>query len=316
MYVVSASRRTDIPAFYSPWFINRVRAGFALVPNPFNPHQISTVRLSPEKVACFAFITKDPRPLLQYLPELDKRGHRYFFQVTLTGMPSIFEPGVPPAAAIVAAIRQLAASVGAGRVIWRFDPILLSRITPPEKVVKTFGELAAQLDGAVDRVIISFADGYRQVKQRIAQQGIKAVTSCRFLDPAEIESVGATLAASMSDIAQKRGMSLYSCAEKFDLTASGVKKGSCIESTYVKETFGVSVSPSRGYGQRGECWCIKSVDIGIYGTCHHRCVYCYARVDSRLSGSNKHDPESPFLLDPLVQPPQKQKGQLISFDLS
>ena len=133
--IVSVSRRTDIPAFYADWFMNRVRAGFACVRNPFNAKQVKTVSLAPSQVACLVFWTRDPRPLLPHLDELDGRGLRYYFHVTLTGLPRHWEPASPPSAGIVAALHALARRIGPARSLWRFDPLLLARHRGGERMV-------------------------------------------------------------------------------------------------------------------------------------------------------------------------------------
>ena len=145
--IISASRRTDIPAFYADWFINRVREGSCEVPNPFNPRQVATISLKPEDVDSIVFWTRSPRPLFRHLRELDGRGFFYYFQYTLLDYPAVIDSHTPPAWRALDTFRALADRIGPERVVWRYDPIVLSEITPPEYHLETFGRLAAALRG-------------------------------------------------------------------------------------------------------------------------------------------------------------------------
>lgn len=132
MLIISASRRTDIPAFYSEWFMNRISAGFCLVPNPFNPTQVSTVSLAQDDVDAIVFWSRDPRPLMLHLDELDSMGYAYVFQFTINGYPSLLEPGVPKLEVAISTLVELADMIGPSRIVWRYDPIILSNITSPK----------------------------------------------------------------------------------------------------------------------------------------------------------------------------------------
>ena len=296
MHIVSASRRTDIPAFYSPWLMNRLREGYALVPNPFNPRQVSRVDLRPERVACLVLVTKDPRPMLPHLDELEERGFRFLFQVTVTGLPRFLEPGVPDTAAVTAAVRQIAGRIGRGRVAWRFDPILLAGSETADAPNSAFRTIAKQLEGSVDKVIVSFAREYAAVKSRLHAMG-KEVT---FLgpDPHLKERVAADLA----EEAARHRMVIQSCAEPHPLSPFGIAPGKCIDTDQIRELFGVEFRASKAQGQRTDCLCARSADIGIYGTCPHRCLYCYASCDATLRRGEIHDPLQPALLSGIKRP--------------
>ena len=136
--IISASRRTDIPAFYSEWFMNRIREGHLFVQNPFNAYQIRRVDLSPDNIDVIVFWTKNPQPIVRYLDELDDRGYRYYFQFTVTAHPKLLEPCVPPVSELLAAFKALSKKIGAEKVVWRFDPIVLSDVTPEHAVIKKF----------------------------------------------------------------------------------------------------------------------------------------------------------------------------------
>ncbi|BCR03037.1 hypothetical protein DESUT3_01060 [Desulfuromonas versatilis] len=311
--IVSVSRRSDIPAFYADWFMNRIREGFAWVPNPFNPAQISAVSLHPQKVACLVFWTRDPRPLLAHLEELDRRGQRYYFQVTLTGLPDFLEPGVPRSAELVAAIRALSRRLGSERVIWRFDPIVLWEAASEERSIQSFARLAGALRGYVQRCVFSFAHYYRQVKTRLERA--PDTTNLRFLDPGELSPKQAGLlkgrvGAALADEAAKNGMELFACAEKVDLRPFGIRSARCIDGELIRQLFGLELVQRKDPGQRPECGCLQSVDIGIYGSCRHGCLYCYAAVDRALAGGKAHDPRSPLLLG---EAERRRDGQMSLF---
>lgn len=295
MKIVSASRRTDIPAFYTPWLMNRLREGFARVPNPFNPRQIATVGLRPEEVGALVFWTRDPRPLLPHLDELDGRGYRYFFHVTLTGLPTQLEPGVPPAAEVLAAVRTLSRRLGPERIVWRFDPVILPPLVSAEATLNAFTRLAAELRGETGRVVISFARPYTRVRARLRRHHME-LPDLTGLPPAAARERTAPLAASLARMAGENGMEIYACAERIDLTACGIRPARCIDAGLLLHAFGLALPAGKDRGQRPDCGCLPSVDIGIYGTCRHGCLYCYAGGDRALAGGAVHDQRSPLLL--------------------
>lgn len=298
MHIVSASRRTDIPAFYSPWLMNRLREEYALVPNPFNPRQVSNVDLRPERVACLVLVTKDPRPMLPHLDELEGRGFRFLFQVTVTGLPRFLEPGVPEAVVVIDAVRRLAARIGPGRVIWRFDPILLTGSETAEAPLFAFRTIAKQLEGSVDRVIISFAREYATVKSRL--RAIAGGNGATFLGPAP--HLKEQIAAGLAEEAARHRMTIQSCAEPHSLAPFGVAPGKCIDAEQIRDLFGIGFRAGKAQGQRTECLCTRSADIGIYGTCPHRCLYCYASCDAAFRRGETHDPLQPALLSGIQRP--------------
>ncbi|CAA7602174.1 Domain of unknown function (DUF1848) [Acididesulfobacillus acetoxydans] len=291
--IISASRRTDLPAFFSPWFMGRLRAGCCTVTNPFNSKQVSRVSLLPEDVDVIVFWTRDPRPLLTHLPEIERRGFRYYFQFTITGYGPIFEPLAPSAEVAVASFRKLARIVGPERVIWRYDPIVLSNVTDAAYHVRNFARLTEQLAPATRRVVLSIVDAYRQTPCRfkdLARRGIEVRTRV----PAE--ELGMTLG-ELAGIAREAGLEVTSCAEGSDWLPYGVRPGACIDGEYIRRVFGLNLSWPKDKGQRPGCSCVRSKDIGAYGTCRHGCIYCYAGslADGRRN-LTRHCPEAPGLL--------------------
>ncbi len=308
MRVVSVSRRTDIPAFYSQWLINRIRAGYACSRNPFNPRQISTVILQPDKVACLVFWSKDPGPLLPHLDELIQRRFRMLFHITITALPESLEPHVPASNMVCHAVRQLAKRLGPEKLIWRFDPIVLGRDFSVEQTLERFDRLAAELVGAVQSVRISFLQRYAQVTARL--RNISGIDDLDALAPhGEVPNLVADTAAGLAEIAEKHGLNIFSCAERFDLAPRGIAPGRCLDPELFQRLFDLRLDPRKDPGQRPACGCMRSVDLGMYGTCRHGCLYCYAATDRAL-GAAVHDPESPLLFGQL--PEEKGQGELFA----
>lgn len=308
--IISASRRTDIPAFYAEWFANRLKAGFLLVRNPFNAHQVKRVSLARRDVEAIVFWTRNPEKLMPHLPLLDSMGHAYYFQYTITGYPRAVERSVPRPQAAIETFRRLSDLIGPERVIWRYDPILLSNLMDVAEHKRLFEKIARQLAGKTRRVTISFADFYKKT-----ERNLKAVDGLHWEDLVTNPPAQAELAHFMAAVAAENGMEIQTCSEKQDLAEFGIAHGKCIDDGLLRSVFGITLSGEKDKGQREECGCIKSVDIGAYNTCLHGCAYCYATFNPQLSVRNAgaHDPASPLLIgEPPAEPtaaeppPQRQ----------
>ena len=286
--IISASRRTDIPAFYGKWFINRIKAGFVYVRNPFNPKQVSKVILSADLVDCIVFWTKNPKPFLPELSYLDSAGFNYYFLFTITSYGDDVECGVGKKKNIIAAFKELSELIGAERVIWRYDPILFSQKYNPEYHIKWFRYIAGQLSGYTDRCIISFLDAYKKIERNISSLGI--VTPSR--------EMISRLVNEMKAASEQHGLELLSCAEVRDLTRFGVRRNKCIDDKLISAVTGRRIVHRKDKNQRDECLCTESVDIGAYNSCPHFCSYCYANAErnSVLRNIKRHNPDSPFLI--------------------
>jgi hypothetical protein len=288
--IISASRRTDLPAFYAPWFMNRIRAGFCHVPNPFNPGQVAKVSLRPEDVEVIVFWTRDPRPLLPHLAELEARGYRYYFQFTLTGYPALFEPYLPERAILTQAFRELADRIGPDKVIWRYDPLALSNLTDHAFHYRSFSSLCTELSPHTRRVVLSLLDPYAKNRRRLRKL---AADGAQIQEIIEIDAPLAELLRNLSATAQARGLEIVSCAEPLDLRPYGIAPGKCIDDQYIARTFGIAVTRTKDPRQRPACGCVQSKDIGAYDSCRHGCVYCYATQNARRAA--RHDPDAPGL---------------------
>lgn len=289
--IISASRRTDIPAFYGRWFINRVREGFCEVVNPFNSRQISRISLLRPKVDCIVFWTRFPVSLERYLPELSDRGYPFYFLFTVVAYPKSLEPRLPELNRRVAALTRLADMIGPHRIVWRYDPIVLARGVDVRYHLDTFAHIAELIAASVRSVVISFVDMYRHLKTEAARIGM--------LEPsaAAVEEI----ATGLSQIALDHGLQIQSCAEKNQLESFGITPGACIDHELVSRIAGKDFVKGKDPSQRKLCRCLKSRDIGVYNTCLFGCRYCYATKNGARSRERfrLHDANAPELIPPL-----------------
>jgi len=291
--IISASRRTDIPAFYAEWFMNRIRAGYCAVPNPFNKKQISYISLKPEDVDVIVFWTRHARPLLPHFAELDRRGYKYYFLYTLMNNPQQIDPKSPSLQTSLDTFREISDRIGKERMIWRYDPIVISTITSPEFHQKTYQHIAEELKGYTNRSVISVVDIYRKAVKRLrklASEGVEII-DC------DAEALR-YLMKSMSEVAKKNGMEIFSCAEELDLEPCGIQPGKCIDDEYIKKMFGFDVTHKKDPSQRRACGCVASRDIGMYDSCLFGCIYCYAttNIDRAKERNREHKATSPSLI--------------------
>lgn len=285
--IVSVSRRTDVPAFFAPWFFNRVGQGFALVRNPMNYHQVSRVSLQPEDVDCLVFWTRNPRPLMR---DLHRLGHRrFYFQYTVTAYGSAVEKNVPSPEDAVSSFQELSRMIGRERMIWRYDPVLINgRDLTVAWHEEHFTSLAEKLAGFARKCVISFYDDYRSVRANVRDLGLQPMDTACMLELGE----------KLSGIAGRFGLQIETCAEAVDLSRFNIAHGSCIDGRIVAEFASSGSHAFKDKNQREFCGCVRSVDIGSYNTCRHGCLYCYATHRHAMAGGSGllHNPDSPFLI--------------------
>lgn len=284
--ILSVSRRTDIPAFYSEWFFNRLKEGFLYVRNPMNAHQISQIDLSPELVDCIVFWTKNPGGMLGQLEELER--YPCYFQFTLTGYGRDLEANLPDKRRVlIPCFQQLSRSVGKERVIWRYDPIALNERYTMDYHQRAFLAIADSLAGYTEKAVISFVDLYDKVRRNTKEQNLRDIADGEMVE----------LAGRLVDIARQRGMAVESCAERIDLHSVGVEHGSCIDKGLIERLLGCPLKCGKDKNQRPECGCVESIDVGAYNTCRHGCRYCYANFNRTLVSQSAalYDPHSPLL---------------------
>jgi len=307
--IISASRRTDIPAFYSKWFMHRVNEGYCLTVNPFNPEQVRRISLAPTDVDAIVLWTKDARPLLPHLRELDERGYHYYFHYTLTAYPREIQPNVPSLEESIQTFLRLSEHLGAERVIWRYDPIILGNILPPDYHLRHFSQIAERLEGATKRVMVSAVDFYRKTKRRL---GALEKGGIRFERNFERSGQFLTLLADLSSSARGHGMQVFSCAESEDYSDQGVLPGKCIDPELVASMTGRMPDTKKDPGQRKACGCVVSKDIGVTDSCLHGCLYCYATKNNRLAKQrhSQHDPLAECLCGHQPLLPRRGKGNV------
>ena len=285
--ILSISRRTDIPAFYAPWLMNRLREGYVMVRNPIDPHKISRIALTPDVVDFIVFWTKNPQPIMPYLEEI-REISPFYFQYTLNGYEKDIEPGMGAIEERMKTFCNLAERIGDGKVIWRYDPILLSDKYTVDWHIKRFSEIAEGLRGYANTCVISFVDLYDKVKTNAKAHGFRECNSQEMQD----------IASAIAEIAHDHDIRVQSCAESINLEACGIEHGCCIDGNLISRILGAEINTRKDSGQRTDCRCVASIDIGQYNTCMHRCAYCYANADadSTKRCSKEHIPESPLLI--------------------
>lgn len=291
--LISASYRTDIPAFYGEWFMQRVRERYVRYKNPYGP-QVVTVSLDPADVIAVVFWTKNCIPFMKHLDEMDRSGLDYYFHYSINGQPRYLEERVPRDSTTVENFRQLSARLGpngAKRSNWRYDPIIFSNETPPEFHRQTFARLAQRLEGATERCYISFLDLYAKTQRNMG----KLPETLRINDPSD--ETKRQLALDLSQIAAQYGIAIYTCAEDFAAT-DNIRKGSCVDATLVAELFPQKRHVVKASLNRNKCGCSDNRDIGAYDTCPHGCVYCYAvrNRDLAMKNFHAHDPLADALI--------------------
>lgn len=284
--IISASRRTDIPSFYSEWFFNRLNEGYVLVRNPMNCRQVSRISLSPDVVDGIVFWTKNPAPMLDKLDALEK--YPYYFQFTLNAYGQEVEKGLPSKdGELIPTFASLSKEIGRERVVWRYDPVFLNEKYTIDYHIRCFEKFAEKLSPFTEKCIISFIDMYRNIKNNIRPLNIQAPTEAQQYE----------MMVCFARIAQKYGISLDTCAESNDFGTFGVRRAHCIDKERLEKISGFSLDIDADKNQRKLCGCVMAIDIGAYNTCQNGCLYCYANHSQKTLVKNLalHNPQSPLL---------------------
>ena len=315
--VVSASRSTDIPAFYCDWFFHRLKVGYSVWTNPFNGKDMA---ISYAQTRFIVFWSKNPRPLLSHLDELKERGINCYVQYSLNDYENEkLEKGVPPLIERIDTFKRLVDKLGFGGVIWRFDPLMLTADVDVDKLLRKIENIGDQLKGYTEKLIFSFADIaiYRKVKLNLEKNGIPYHEWTK-------EQMK-EFAKRLVKLNKEKGWNyeLATCGEEGEY--EGIKKNSCIDDVlmirraYKDEKlrqylnaefvspalnpnaikldngFYVTLGNNKDNGQRKSCCCMKSKDIGQYNTCIHMCEYCYANTSKQAAAENyKRHLENPW----------------------
>lgn len=288
--LISASYKTDIPAFYGDWFLHRLNAGYCLMRNPYNS-RVSRVELTREAVDGFVFWTKNLGPFLPHLAEVHRRGFPFVIQYTINGYPRALEFSVLEAAKAAEHVRQVSDTYGGDVVVWRYDTILLSSLTPVEFHLENFAGLAASLKGYTNECVISFAQIYRKTRRNLD----RAAAEERFTWREPTSDERQTILKSLLRSARANGMDLTICSQP-EFATCDIREAHCIDARRLSRISGHTVA-ARLKGMRETCGCYASKDIGDYDSCPHGCVYCYAVQNRELAKRRyaKHDPHSELL---------------------
>ena len=287
--ILHTGMRTDIPAFYSEWFLNRIKEGYVLVRNPYNPSQVTRYSLSPEVVDLFAFCTKNPAPMLPHMDVLKEYGQYWF--VTITPYGKEIELNVPAKEKVMEDFKSLSDIVGVDCIGWRYDPIFINDRYSVAWHIAEFEKMARTLAGYTRTCVISFIDIYKKVERNFPE--VRTVSKMDRI----------TLGKELVKIAGNYGMTVKPCAEGEELAQYGADCSGCMTiktfETALQADLDVPKTKIAQMNQRkGECACLLGTDIGAYDTCGHLCKYCYANTNVALVRENmkKHDPKSPFLI--------------------
>ncbi len=280
--IISASRRTDIPAHYSSWLLHRFQEGFVLIPHPYQANQLGRLALTPDTVDCLVFWTKNPQPMLSHLEALDALGYTYYFTFTLTAYGLEVEQNLPPKSRLIKTFQQLSQCLGPERVDWRYDPIFMDHNHTISWHWKHFESLCQALHGYTQRCIISFLTLYPHLKSTYQ-------APC----PEEIQR----LAQGLAQIAASYGLPVFSCASELDFKSLGIQHAACIDQQKIETLLGWPLQVKKEPHQRKACGCVQSIDIGAYHTCPHGCTYCYANTNKNLLQhyTKTHHPKAPML---------------------
>lgn len=285
--IISASRRTDIPAFYAEWFVNRLQEGFVYIKNPMNAKQISKVPLNTEVVDCIVFWTKNVQPMIRQLDTIDSMGYPYYFQFSITPYGSQVEKHLINKDEIIKGFKILSDRIGKQRVIWRYDPVIINDSYPVEYHLDAFHKLCGSLRDYTNKCIFSYVDLYTKGRGCAKKIEISQVS---------YENMH-RIAQGFSEIA-KNNIMLETCAEEINLKQYGIGQAACIDKKVIEDIIGYSIHARKDQNQREQCNCIASIDVGAYDSCPHGCTYCYATSNQNAVYKNMqlHDVRSPLLI--------------------
>ncbi|MFR8837815.1 DUF1848 domain-containing protein [Bacteroides nordii] len=290
--IISASRRTDIPAFYSDWFFNRIKERYVLVPNPYNSKMISRISLDPAVVDCIVFWSKNPAPMLEKLDKLKE--YNYYFQFTLNPYGPDIENHLPAISKRIDTFKRLSDRIGKEKVIWRYDPVLTNETYTPGFHKEKFAEIAYELKEHTEKCMLGFIDHYQHIRTAVSRFNIQPLLK------ADIEE----MAVSFKKTVDTCSIQLDTCTVKVDLTHLGIPGGLCIDNQLVERIAGYPISARKDKNQRDICRCAESIDIGTYESCLNGCIYCYAikgNYNTVKYNLNKHDKNSPMLVGELQE---------------
>ncbi|MDF2845863.1 MAG: hypothetical protein K0R00_4289 [Herbinix sp.] len=282
--IINTGCRTDIPAYFSEWFFKRIKDGYVYARNPYYQNQVMKYKLTPDVVDCLAFCTKNPAPMLPRIHELDAFGQFWF--VTITPYGKEIELFVPPKEKVMEDFKKLSVVIGVEKIGWRYDPIFITSKYTLNNHIENFEKMAATLSGYTHDCVISFIDLYEKTKRNF--HGVKEMTKEeRCIIGKEFVRIG-----------KKYEIQIKTCVEGSELSKYGVDCSGCMTKPVIERAIGNSLKVHQKKSTRDGCNCLLGNDIGVYNTCGHGCVYCYANYNQKTVKDNikRHNPKSPFLI--------------------
>lgn len=309
--ILNTGSRTDIPAYYSDWFYNRIKEGYVLVRNPYYPSQVTKYLLRPDVIDAMVFCTKNPAPMLDRIDRLS--GFDTFWFVTITPYGKEIEPFVPEKEQVLMSFQKLAGFVGSGRMSWRYDPVFITERYSADDHIRSFGRMTKALKGFTGQCVVSFVDLYEKTKKNFP--GVRKVT----------EKEQEYLIDAFGEIASENQLQIHLCCENSRLVRENVDADGCLSKEVLEAAIGSRLDVPKKKMARAECNCLLGADIGAYNTCGHGCLYCYANYDRRTVAENRkaHDVNSPFLIggfkdDDIIKDAEQKSwknGQMSIFDM-
>lgn len=283
--IINTGQRTDIPAFYAKWFVNRIKEGYVLVRNPYYPSLVTKFILDPSVVDIIGFCTKNPEPMFKYLNDI--KMFNQFWYVTITGLGKDLEPNVPHVDKVIESFKYLSNKLGPNCVGWRYTPIIINERYPKERHVRAFEYIASRLEGYTSLVTFGFLDVYDKLKKNHPE-----LMDCSNEDKIYITQ-------EFKKIALKHHMDLRLCSKEKYLKDYGIDVEGCMILSDYEFALGQKLYPtSKMQARKGYCACYLSNDIGSYNSCLHLCAYCYANGNKEtiIKNYQKHDDNSPFVI--------------------
>ena len=282
--ILNTGNRTDIPAFFSDWFYSRIQEGYVCVRNPYFPNQVTKYRLDPQVIDIICFCTKNPKPMLSRLDLI--KGYKQFWFVTITPYNQSIEPHVPNKNEIIRSFIELSKKIGSHCIGWRYDPIFLNDYYTIDYHLHSFEKMCQKLSGYTHQCVISFIDLYQKTKKN-------------FKDVQEVnENDQIYLCQKFVEIGKRYHIEIYTCHENETLKTTGVHTSGCMNQQIIEKALDCSLKLPKISEARQGCRCLLNNDIGVYNTCLHGCLYCYANYDRStvLNNYKKHNKKSPFLI--------------------
>ena len=300
--IINAGGRTDTVQYFTPWLLKRFAEGYVYSRNPLFQNKVTRYELTPDKVDCVQFCSKNYEPILDHLQPIISRFPTYF-HYTITAYGKDVEPGVPTIEKSVETLKKLSAIVGRQRLAWRYDPVLLTDNYTIDRHLETFERMAKELTPYVDRCIFSFVEMYKKVEVNMPE-----------LIPLSVEDMD-ILARGFGEIAAKYGLYMQTCGNNGDYSRFGIHSSGCMTLDMIGQANDIEFRKLKHKGMRQGCGCIETRDIGAYDTCLNGCKYCYANKWPQKAVENykDHDSDSPLLLGHLKDTDVIQQGAQKSF---